>query len=318
MFLFDADKAANGGIFRELWAIVRNFAMTSGLRLAAGVHCYVLDGDKLRRGLNKDLSFNAADREENIRRAAETAALFEDAGLVTIVTLISPYEKSRAFQKIVPDVRGVVRWLAGFLLYALIIVLVIGILGIPLASVATIISSAAIAVGLALQGSLSNLAGGIVILAFKPFHVGDVIQTGSYNGTVESIGVFYTTLTTFDNQRVVLPNAGLSNANITNASAFDTRRVDLIVSAGCDTDSSAVHAAIERVVKAQKYALNEPAAFIRLNDCTDGKQNFAVRVWCRTENYYDLYHDLQEGIREEFVRCGIAPTLPVMNVKLSK
>ena len=109
-----------------------------------------------------------------------------------------------------------------------------------------------------------------------------------------------------------------SNANITNASAFDTRRVDLIVSAGCDTDSSAVHAAIERVVKAQKYALNEPAAFIRLNDCTDGKQNFAVRVWCRTENYYDLYHDLQEGIREEFVRCGIAPTLPVMNVKLSK
>ena len=239
-------------------------------------------------------------------------------GLKIAKAVLKRYEKSRAFQKIVPDVRGVVRWLAGFLLYALIIVLVIGILGIPLASVATIISSAAIAVGLALQGSLSNLAGGIVILAFKPFHVGDVIQTGSYNGTVESIGVFYTTLTTFDNQRVVLPNAGLSNANITNASAFDTRRVDLIVSAGCDTDSSAVHAAIERVVKAQKYALNEPAAFIRLNDCTDGKQNFAVRVWCRTENYYDLYHDLQEGIREEFVRCGIAPTLPVMNVKLSK
>ena len=229
-------------------------------------------------------------------------------GLKIAKAVLKRYEKSRAFQKIVPDVRGVVRWLAGFLLYALIIVLVIGILGIPLASVATIISSAAIAVGLALQGSLSNLAGGIVILAFKPFHVGDVIQTGSYNGT----------LTTFDNQRVVLPNAGLSNANITNASAFDTRRVDLIVSAGCDTDSSAVHAAIERVVKAQKYALNEPAAFIRLNDCTDGKQNFAVRGWCRTENYYDLYHDLQEGIREEFVRCGIAPTLPVMNVKLSK
>ena len=184
-------------------------------------------------------------------------------GLKIAKAVLKRYEKSRAFQKIVPDVRGVVRWLAGFLLYALIIVLVIGILGIPLASVATIISSAAIAVGLALQGSLSNLAGGIVILAFKPFHVGDVIQTGSYNGTVESIGVFYTTLTTFDNQRVVLPNAGLSNANIT-------------------------------------------------------KQNFAVRVWCRTENYYDLYHDLQEGIREEFVRCGIAPTLPVMNVKLSK
>ena len=281
MFLFDADKAANGGIFRELWAIVRNFAMTSGLRLAAAIIVLLL-------------------------------------GLKIAKAVLKRYEKSRAFQKIVPDVRGVVRWLAGFLLYALIIVLVIGILGIPLASVATIISSAAIAVGLALQGSLSNLAGGIVILAFKPFHVGDVIQTGSYNGTVESIGVFYTTLTTFDNQRVVLPNAGLSNAHITNASAFDTRRVDLIVSAGCDTDSSAVHAAIERVVKAQKYALNEPAAFIRLNDCTDGKQNFAVRVWCRTENEYDLYHDLQEGIREEFVRCGIAPTLPVMNVKLSK
>ena len=166
MFLFDADKAANGGIFRELWAIVRNFAMTSGLRLAAAIIVLLL-------------------------------------GLKIAKAVLKRYEKSRAFQKIVPDVRGVVRWLAGFLLYALIIVLVIGILGIPLASVATIISSAAIAVGLALQGSLSNLAGGIVILAFKPFHVGDVIQTGSYNGTVESIGVFYTTITTFDNQRVV-------------------------------------------------------------------------------------------------------------------
>ena len=155
MFLFDADKAANGGIFRELWAIVRNFAMTSGLRLAAAIIVLLL-------------------------------------GLKIAKAVLKRYEKSRAYQKIVPDVRGVVRWLAGFLLYALIIVLVIGILGIPLASVATIISSAAIAVGLALQGSLSNLAGGIVILAFKPFHVGDVIQTGSYNGTVESIGVFYT------------------------------------------------------------------------------------------------------------------------------
>ena len=138
MFLFDADKAANGGIFRELWAIVRNFAMTSGLRLAAAIIVLLL-------------------------------------GLKIAKAVLKRYEKSRAFQKIVPDVRGVVRWLAGFLLYALIIVLVIGILGIPLASVATIISSAAIAVGLALQGSLSNLAGGIVILAFKPFHVGDVI-----------------------------------------------------------------------------------------------------------------------------------------------
>lgn len=279
--LFDVSSAADGGILQELWATVRNFAMTSGLRLIAAIVVLLL-------------------------------------GLRIVKTIMKRYEKSRAYEKITPDVRGVVRWLIGFLLYAVIIVLVIGILGIPLASVATIISSAAIAVGLALQGSLSNLAGGIVILAFKPFHVGDVIQTGSYNGTVESIGVFYTTLTTFDNQRVVLPNAGLSNASITNASAFDTRRVDLTVSAGCDTDSSAVHAAIERVVKAQKYALPDPAAFIRLNDCTDGKQNFAVRVWCKTENYYDLYHDLQEGLREEFVRCGIAPTLPVMNVKLSK
>ena len=138
MFLFDADKAANGGIFRELWAIVRNFAMTSGLRLAAAIIVLLL-------------------------------------GLKIAKAVLKRYEKSRAFQKIVPDVRGVVRWLAGFLLYALIIVLVIGILGIPLASVATIISSAAIAVGLALQGSLSNLAGGIVILAFKPFHVGEAI-----------------------------------------------------------------------------------------------------------------------------------------------
>ena len=239
-------------------------------------------------------------------------------GLRLIKWLIAHIKKTKLSARIDPTVHTFILSVISIGLKLLLVIAAASIMGVSNASIVAVLGSAGLAIGLALQGSLSNLAGGIVILAFKPFHVGDVIQTGSYNGTVESIGVFYTTLTTFDNQRVVLPNAGLSNANITNASAFDTRRVDLIVSAGCDTDSSAVHAAIERVVKAQKYALNEPAAFIRLNDCTDGKQNFAVRVWCRTENYYDLYHDLQEGIREEFVRCGIAPTLPVMNVKLSK
>ena len=135
-------------------------------------------------------------------------------------------------------------------------------------------------------------------------------KQGSYNGTVESIGVFLHNAHNIRQSARCFAQCGAFKCNITNASAFDTRRVDLIVSAGCDTDSSAVHAAIERVVKAQKYALNEPAAFIRLNDCTDGKQNFAVRVWCRTENYYDLYHDLQEGIRESLFAAALHPPCP--------
>ena len=280
MFLFDADKAANGGIFRELWAIVRNFAMTSGLRLAAAIIVLLL-------------------------------------GLKIAKTVLKRYEKSRAFQKIVPDVRGVVRWLAGFLLYALIIVLVIGILGIPLASVATIISSAAIAVGLALQGSLANFAGGVMILLFRPFLVGDFIELKSgESGTVTSISIFYTTLHTIDNHKLVIPNGTVSNASVSNYSAMQERRLSLDFSVRPDTDAARMSGLLRGIAASHDKVLQDPPPFARLTKLTETAAVYTLRVWCRNADYWDVNYDLLEHAGRALIENGISFPAARMDVRV--
>ncbi len=266
-------------VLSMLWTTLSTFAMTSGLRIIAAILVLIV-------------------------------------GFAIARKLMKAYVSSKGFNKISKDVQGIIRWMINFLLHLAVIVLVIAILGIPLTSAATIISSCAVALGLALQGSLSNLAGGLMILIFKPFHVGNYIEASGQSGTVETIGVFYTTLQTLDNRRIVMPNAALSNTNVVNFSAYDTRRVDLTIAAGADNDSEVIKALLHSVISHEKLALMDPAPFVRLNDCTDGKLNFTVRVWCKADDYFDLYNDLQEDIRSAFVEHNILPALNTM--KLSK
>lgn len=280
--LYNATETeASTGFFDNLLRLLSDFAMHTGLRLLAAIAVLII-------------------------------------GLRAVRALNRRYIKSKAYEKLEPDVRGIVRWLLSFLLNAAVIIGVIAILGIPLTSVATVISSAALALGLSLQGSLANLAGGIVLLIFKPFHVNDVIEVSSFSGTVESIGVFYTSLRTFDNRCVILPNAGLSNANLINNTCYDTRRVDITVSTGSETDSETVKGLVTSVIAAQHLALLNPEPFVRLNDCTDGRLNYAIRVWCKTDDYYDLYHNLQEDLRREFKQMGLSPATPQMTVRIEK
>lgn len=269
--------ASESNFFIDLFNTIKTFAMTSGLRLIA-------------------------------------AAITLFAGFAIVRKLMKAYLAGKSFNRTPKDIQGIVRWTVNFVLHAIVIILAIAILGIPLTSTATIISSFAVALGLALQGSLSNLAGGLMILLFKPFHVGDYIEASGLGGTVESIGVFYTTLQTYDNRRIVMPNATLSNTNVVNSSAYDRRRVDITVSAGAENNSDEVKNVLLSVIKNQGLAILEPAPFVRLNDCTDGKLNFTVRVWCRTEDYFDLYNDIQEDIRKAFASSGIAPALNTMKI----
>lgn len=280
-FMFFTEVGIKSGFLGKLLEVLQDFAMHSGLRLIAAVLALII-GFKLAKWICK------------------------------------AFERGKAFKGLGQDVQGIARGTIKFLLHLIVIVLVIAILGIPLASVATIISSAAVALGLALQGSLSNLAGGLMILVFKPFHVGHFIEAAGFSGEVETIGVFYTALRTLDNRRVVLPNAALSNANLVNFSVYDTRRVDLTVSAGISSDSEVVKAIIHGVILGEKLALLEPEPFVRLNDCTDGKLNFTVRVWCMSEDYFTLYNDLQEDLREAFVQKGVAPALTKMELHIDK
>ncbi|MCH5279033.1 MAG: mechanosensitive ion channel [Christensenellaceae bacterium] len=279
--MFFTEVGIKSGFLGKLLEVLQDFAMHSGLRLIAAVLTLII-GFKLAKWICK------------------------------------AFERGKAFKGLGQDVQGIARGTIKFLLHLIVIVLVIAILGIPLASVATIISSAAVALGLALQGSLSNLAGGLMILVFKPFHVGHFIEAAGFSGEVETIGVFYTALRTLDNRRVVLPNAALSNANLVNFSVYDTRRVDLTVSAGISSDSEVVKAIIHGVILGEKLALLEPEPFVRLNDCTDGKLNFTVRVWCMSEDYFTLYNDLQEDLREAFVQKGVAPALTKMELHIDK
>lgn len=222
----------------------------------------------------------------------------------------------RGRTKLSPDVQNFVRGALNFALKALIVLLAVAIMGIPLSSVVALISSIAVGIGLALQGSLSNIAGGVVLFIFKPFHVGDIIEADSYTGTVESIGIFFTTITTFDNRRAVIPNSTISNSSLMNYSAYDIRRVDISVGASYSSDTEKVKTVLMSVVEAHSLVLREPAPFVRLLEYKDSAMTYSVRAWCKTEDYWTVYHDLQEGFQSAFANSGISFPYPQLDVHM--
>ncbi len=222
----------------------------------------------------------------------------------------------RGSTKLSPDAQNFVRGALNFALKALIVLLAVAIMGIPLSSVVALISSIAVGIGLALQGSLSNIAGGVVLFIFKPFRVGDIIEADSYTGAVESIGIFFTTITTFDNRRAVIPNSTISNSSLLNYSSYDIRRVDISVGASYSSDAEKVKTVLMSVVEAHSLVLHEPAPFVRLQEYKDSAMTYSVRAWCKTEDYWTVYHDLQEGFQSAFENSGISFPYPQLDVHM--
>ena len=181
------------------------------------------------------------------------------------------------------------------LLYIILIIAVVDILGVSMSSVIAILASCGLAVGLALQGALTNLAGGIMILIFKPFKLGDYIEGSGSEGVVKDISIFYTTLLTLDNKKVCIPNGDLMNANITNYSAEETRRVDLEYKITNDADTEEVKRVLLGAAAETKGVLANPAPFTRMSAVDDDTFIFTVRVWCKTAAYWDVYFDLIEN-----------------------
>ena len=201
-----------------------------------------------------------------------------------------------------------------------LIVLVIagGYWDIELSGLAAIVASAGGAIGLALQGSLSNFAGGFIILLIRPFKIGDYIQTGQFEGTVEQIGVFYTSLTTIDNKVVLIPNGTLSNGSLINYSTKDTRRVDLIFSAGYECDILKVRRVLKEIVDRHELILDYPEPFVGLFEQGQNSLDFAVRVWVDTPNYWTVYFDLLEQVKLRFDEEGISIPYPQMDLHLKQ
>lgn len=198
-------------------------------------------------------------------------------------------------------------------LYAVLLISIISILGVPMASVVTVLASAGVAIGLALQGALSNLAGGIMLMFFKPFQVGDFVSAAGVDGVVKELTLFYTVFTTLDNKRITVPNGSLMNANVTNYSAEELRRVDLTFACAKSEAPAKVQDIMLGVIKAQAKVLADPAPFARISGGSNEAMEFTVRAWCKNEDYWDVYFDLTQQITEALGANGVqAPAVRVV------
>ena len=197
-------------------------------------------------------------------------------------------------------------------LYIVLVVAIIGELGVPMASVITVLASAGVAVGMAMQGSLGNLAGGIMLMVFRPFNVGDYIIAGGEEGTVKSISIFYTVLNTVDNKIVSIPNGSLMNSNISNCSGEKLRRVDLTFNISGAEPIKKVQATIMKVIVASDKAMADPAPDVQPLAGIPGGLEYTVRVWCKTADYWDLYFELMREIPTALGNAEISgPSTPV-------
>ncbi|HKL75404.1 MAG TPA: mechanosensitive ion channel domain-containing protein, partial [Halanaerobiales bacterium] len=193
-----------------------------------------------------------------------------------------------------------------------------GTLGVQMTSFVAILGAASFAIGLALQGSLANFAGGVLILTFRPFNVGDFVEINGEKGKVNSIQILYTKLTSKDNKQIVIPNGNVSNSTITNYSANDTRRVDLNFGIGYDDDIDQVKKVLEDIVAKHKMVLEDPAPLIRVGEHAGSSVNFNVLLWTKSENYWDVYYDMMENVKKRFDEEDINIPYPQMDVHLDK
>ena len=205
---------------------------------------------------------------------------------------------------------------AKWVLYAILIISIIGILGIPMASVVAVLASAGLAVGMAMQGSLANVAGGIMLMIFRPFKVGDYINAAGGEGVVKEISLFYTVLNTVDNKTVTIPNGALMNANVTNMTAEELRRVDLTFGCAKGEDIAKVQQIMLDTMAANDMVVKDPEPFARLIGGTNEAMEFTVRAWCKSADYWTVYFDLTQAITEALGRAGVnAPAIRVVTGK---
>jgi len=254
-------------------------------------------------------------------------------GLVTnvIVALIIFYVGRMAVSLVVRGLRKVMRKqdvdktletfvcnLVRIVLLVVVIIAAIGQLGVQTTSFIAIFGAAGLAVGLALQGSLSNFASGVLIVLFRPYKVGDFIEGAGISGSVEQVQILTTILKTGDNKQVIVPNGQILDSVITNYSANATRRVDMVIGVGYSDDLDKVRSTIQELVAADDRILDEPACTIAVSALADSSVNFVVRPWVNTSDYWPVMFDLTEAIKKRFDKEGISFPFPQQDVHLYK
>ena len=201
-------------------------------------------------------------------------------------------------------------------LLVFVIIAALNQLGVQTTSFIAIIGAAGLAIGLALQGSLANFAAGVLMIIFRPFKVGDYIEAAGVAGVVEEIEIFTTQLRTPDNKTIIIPNASVTGGSITNYSAKDTRRVDMVIGVGYGDDLKKVREVLEEVLAKDDRVLDDPAPTIGVMELGDNSVNFAVRPWVKTADYWGAYFDLTETVKRRFDQEGISIPFPQRDVHL--
>ena len=243
------------------------------------------------------------------------AAIVFVVGKFLIGKFLGLLEKSKAMSKLEGEVRTFTLSFVKIAMYVLLLICVIGILGVPMASVVTVLASAGVAIGLALQGALSNLAGGIMLMVFKPFKLGDYVDAAGVSGVVKEVTLFYTVIMTLDNKRITVPNGSLMNTNVVDYSSAELRRVDLTFSCAKSEAPARIQEIMQQVMADNEKVLSQPdAPFARLSGGTNEAMEFTVRAWCKNEDYWTVYFDLTQKITEALAAAGVkAPSVRVVS-----
>ena len=233
-------------------------------------------------------------------------------GSFIIKQLVKGLGKLRSFKSIDPTAADYITTFIKAALYVVLLVSIIALLGVPMSSVIAAIASVGVAIGLALQGALSNIAGGIMLLIFRPFSVGDYIVAGGEEGVVRSISLVYTVLTTLDNRRISIPNGSLMNSTVCNATVEELRRVDLNFDIAGTEDADKVEKTIMDVIKKSGWYLEKPEPQVLITAGVPGGLTYTLRVWVKTADYWNEFGELMKEVPAALNKAGIArPSTPI-------
>ena len=228
------------------------------------------------------------------------------------------YEKSKAAAKLNKTVRGFLKNVIKITLYIAVVLCALIVLGFELSVFTAALASVGVAIGLALQGGLSNIAGGVLVVAFKPFELGDFVEAAGVSGTVTDIGIFYTTLTTPDNKKVVIPNGTVSNTVVTNYSTHETRRIDFDFAISYNASIDDAKRVLLACAKSDERVLTDPAPMVVITAHNDSSITIRLRLWVKNADYWDVNFAMMELVKRTFDDKGIEIPYNQLDVHITK
>lgn len=239
-------------------------------------------------------------------------------GLIISKLVLKMMNKGMRHDVIDKTISRFVYSLVRILLYALLATIVLAVLGVPMTSIIAVIGTAGVAIGLALKDSLSNIAGGFSILLTKPFKVGDYVRVEDVEGTVEAINIWYTELHSYDNKAIFYPNGQITAKKVTNFTSLGIRRVDMVYTISYNADFRKAMAVLQEITDSHKLILKEPPPKIRITELADSAVRITCYPWVKAEDYWTVYFDLNEAVKEQFDKNGIEIPYNQLDVHLKK